>query len=292
MSLKKILITGVGGFIGSRLLTCLDQSKFEIDGLGMHGLPQHLAGMVKKFYPVDISRPFTLNENYDCVIHLSALNVTHVDKAENDSYDRVNVAGTENLIKAVKTKRFVFMSTAKVYKLINGSVAEQSEALPINGYEKSKFQAEQVIERLCPPGTFVILRAANVVGPGQALKAVMPVIIDRALKNLTIDIFAPRNTRLHLLYIDDLIEAIVSIVDKQEIQGIFNLAGNESIALEDLVKRVIIQTKSCSKVKYSNIDRGIEMDIDTSKIKSQLGWSAKHEVDQIIQNCIKGLACK
>jgi len=292
MSLKKILVTGAGGFIGSRLLTCLDQSKFDIYGLDRHGLPEHVDSMVKKFYPVDISRPFTLNESYDCVIHLSALNVTHVDKADYDSYDRVNVKGTENLIKAAKTKRLVFMSTAKVYKLISGSVAEQSEVLPINGYEKSKFQAERVIERLCPPGTFVILRAANVVGPGQALKAVVPVIIDRALKNLSIDIYAPRNTRLHLLYVDDLIDALIAIIEKKEIHGIFNLAGNESIALEDLVKRVIIQTKSCSDVKYSNADRGIEMDIDTLKIRNQLGWSAKHEIDQIIQSCIKGLASR
>jgi len=81
-------------------------------------------------------------------------------------------------------------------------------------------------------------------------------------------------------------------MEKKDIHGIFNLAGKESIALEDLVKRIIIQIKSCSEVKYSNAERGIEMDIDSLKIRNQLGWAAKHEVDQIIQNCIKGLACK
>ena len=102
--MKKILITGSSGYIGSHLCKMLNE-EYEIHGIDI--VPPKV--VIDQFFMVDINKPFTGNEIiYDAVIHLAALvNVSESEKRP-ISYYVTNINGTMNVINKMKTKNFIF----------------------------------------------------------------------------------------------------------------------------------------------------------------------------------------
>ena len=82
--------------------------------------------------------------HFDFVFHFAAVNQTHIGKKTYSIYHKVNVLGTENVIKALNFDKFVFMSSAKIYEMNGVKIDESSPVLPIAEYEKSKLEAEKV----------------------------------------------------------------------------------------------------------------------------------------------------
>lgn len=147
--MKKILVTGCSGYIGSHLCKLLEND-YEVHGLDIQ-LPQH---SVRKFIQHDIRLPIQVNDEYDCVIHLAALvNVSESEKKPIDYYI-TNVNGTINVINQIKTKSFIFASTG---------AAEHC----YSPYGISKRIAEDIIREYCTihyPIDFTLFRFYNVIG--------------------------------------------------------------------------------------------------------------------------------
>jgi len=149
--MKKILITGSSGYIGSHLTKMLmDSMKYEVHGLDIHD-PQLT---MNKFYRQDINRQFSLDEEFDAVIHLAAL--VNVGESEQIpiQYYITNLNGTMNVINKVKTKNFIFAST--------GAAVSCESA-----YGISKRAAEDVVREYCTnhrPTPYTIFRFYNVIG--------------------------------------------------------------------------------------------------------------------------------
>ena len=149
--MKKILITGSSGYIGSHLSKMLtDTLKYEVHGLDINQplYPIH------KFYQQDINRIFTLDEEFDTVIHLAAL--VRVGESEHMpiKYYITNLNGTMNVINRIKTKNFVFASTG---------TAQDCES----AYGISKRAAEDVVREFCTTHRqtpYTIFRFYNVIG--------------------------------------------------------------------------------------------------------------------------------
>ena len=150
--MKKILITGCSGYIGSHLCKLLEND-YEIHGLDINE-PQV---PVKKFYQVDITRLFTIpdqTEPYDAVIHLAAL--VNVGESEQIPmrYYFTNLNGTTNVMNKVPTKNFIFAST--------GAAVGCTSAYCI-----SKRAAEDCVREMCTvhkPMDYTIFRFYNVIG--------------------------------------------------------------------------------------------------------------------------------
>ena len=132
----KILITGNSGYIGSHLSNILiKKSEYEI-----HGLDKDIPQVpVHKQYSQDIrNHDWPLHEIYDCVIHLAA--EVSVSRSVNNPilYYTTNTIGTLNVLKNIKTKRFVHAST--------GSAGPMN-----NPYGISKRGAEEIVDQyMCP----------------------------------------------------------------------------------------------------------------------------------------------
>jgi UDP-glucose 4-epimerase len=148
---KKVLITGSSGYIGSHLSKMLmDTLQYEVHGLDIRE-PQY---PMHKFYQQDINRLFTIDEEFDCVIHLAALVNVGESELKPISYYITNLNGTMNVINKIKTKNFIFAST--------GAAVSCESA-----YGISKRAAEDVVREFCTlhrPTPYTIFRFYNVIG--------------------------------------------------------------------------------------------------------------------------------
>ena len=147
--MKKILITGCSGYIGSHLSQMLN-NEYEVHGLDLN-IPQV---DIKDYHYIDIRKIFELEEEYDACIHLAAL--VNVGESEQNpiSYYITNINGTMNVLNRVKAKNFIFASTG---------AAQDCES----AYGISKRAAEDVVREFCTkhrPMPYTIFRFYNVIG--------------------------------------------------------------------------------------------------------------------------------
>ena len=148
--MKKILITGCSGYIGSHLVKML-ADKYEVHGLDIN-VPQ--ANGLREFYQHDIRKLIDLSIEFDAVIHLAALvNVGESEKMPIQYYI-TNLNGTMNVINKIKTKNFIFASTG---------AAQDCES----AYGISKRAAEDVVREYCTQHNtkdYTTFRFYNVIG--------------------------------------------------------------------------------------------------------------------------------
>jgi UDP-glucose 4-epimerase len=148
---KKVLITGSSGYIGSHLCKMLGND-YEVHGLDIIDPKAPL----NEFYTCDINRQFAIPNDieFDAVVHLAAL--VRVGESEQIPirYYITNLNGTMNVINRVKTKNFIFAST--------GAAQDCNSA-----YGISKRAAEDVVREYCThhrPIDYTIFRFYNVIG--------------------------------------------------------------------------------------------------------------------------------
>lgn len=147
----KILITGNSGYIGSHLTKILKQnSDYELYGLDK----KHPQIEVDKFILQNINWGNHWNvDEYDCVIHLAAEVAVGRSVFNPILYYQTNILGTLNVLKNIKTKRFIHAST--------GSAGPMN-----NPYGISKRAAEEIVEQYCNENSipYTIFRFYNVTG--------------------------------------------------------------------------------------------------------------------------------
>ena len=149
--MKKILITGNSGYIGSHL-TKLLENDYIVHGLDIND-PQ---ASVAEFYQADITGPmdFDCQHDYDAIIHLAALVNVGESQRMPISYYATNMMGTMNVLNRFSTPNFIFAST--------GAAEGCASA-----YGVSKRAAEDVVREYCTvhnPQDFTIFRFYNVIG--------------------------------------------------------------------------------------------------------------------------------
>ena len=147
--MKKILITGNSGYIGSHLSKML-KDEYEVHGLDI--VPNQVE--VASQHTIDIRRMFTLDQEYDAIIHLAALVNVGESELKPLSYYITNLNGTMNVLNKIETKNFIFASTG-------AAVGCES------AYGVSKRAAEDVVREYCTvhnPTAYTIFRFYNVIG--------------------------------------------------------------------------------------------------------------------------------
>ena len=128
----------------------MDTLQYEVHGLDILE-PQY---PMHRFYQQDINRLFTIDEEFDCVIHLAALVRVGESEQKPISYYITNLNGTMNIVNKIKTKNFIFASTG---------AAQNCEST----YGISKRAAEDVVKEFCTihrPTPYTIFRFYNVIG--------------------------------------------------------------------------------------------------------------------------------
>jgi UDP-glucose 4-epimerase len=166
--MKKILITGNSGYIGSHL----SQILVKDDNLEIHGLDKDDPTIrVTQFYSQNITddMDWNIKDEYDCVIHMAAEVAVGRSVFNPILYYQTNTIGTLNVLKNIRTKNFIFAST--------GSASGMNSP-----YSISKKAAEEVVDQFCRENNipYTIFRFYNVVGAD----GILPTNTDGLMWNL------------------------------------------------------------------------------------------------------------
>ena len=255
--MKKILVTGACGFIGSHLVEELVKNNFKVKALVYYnsrnsiGLLENLDKSILKNIEIifgDIKDGEFLiknSKNIDVIINLAALIGIPYSYHAPKSYIDTNVYGSYNVLNAARSNNIdhtIIISTSEVY----GTAQEIpiKETHPLNAqspYAASKIGADQLALSFNKSfGLPVsILRPFNTFGPRQSQRAIIPTIINQLVinKNRILKLGNLSPTR-DFTYVKDTVKALTqAIKNKNKIVGqVFNIGNNFEISIKDILK--------------------------------------------------------
>ncbi|KRO88223.1 MAG: dTDP-glucose 4,6-dehydratase, partial [Cryomorphaceae bacterium BACL29 MAG-121220-bin8] len=315
--MKNILITGGAGFIGSHLVKFFVENypKYTIinlDSLTYAGNLDNLKEIENKsnykFIREDICNLTAIKEilekeKINSIIHLAA--ESHVDRSITDpfSFAKTNVLGTLSLLEAAKNywnsdfknKLFYHVSTDEVYGSLGseGLFTEKTAYDPHSPYSASKASSDHFVRAFHDTYNLpiVISNCSNNYGPNQYPEKLIPLFINNIINNIAIPIYGNGENIRDWLYVEDHVSAIDLIFHNSKIGKTYNIGGNNEITnnqiadilikkLDEKLKRT--KGESLNLIKYieDRLGHDKRYAIDSSKIKSELNWSPKHNFEK------------
>ncbi len=272
--MKKILVTGGSGFIGSNLIKKLLSYNYKVNCLDIYK-NKSLQHKNFKFYKGDIFDNKILNKainNCDIVIHLAAsLGVKNTDINQIECLD-VNIYGTKNILNAArknKIKLFLYSSSSEIYgDQKKFPINENSKPQNKSVYATSKIAAENYVRAFYQKHNinYNIVRFFNVYGPDQKKNFVIPKYIGLASKNKNLLVYGNGNQIRSFCHVDDAVEGLLEIIKNGKRNTCYNI-GNDSqpISIYNLAKTVasIFKKKiNVKKIPYSKSDRKADREIE------------------------------
>ena len=255
--MKKILITGGAGFIGSHLVKHFAEKYQEyiivnIDSLTYASNYETIKYLESydnySFYKLDITDTNSINSlfqkyNFDTVINLAA--ESHVDNSilKPDIFAETNILGTINLLNIAreawsssnfKGKVFYQISTDEVYGSLGdiGSFDEESRYSPRSPYSASKASADHFVKAYSHTFNMPVLisNCSNNFGPNQHKEKLIPKVVSCLINKNKIPLYGDGSNIRDWLYVGDHIEAIDTILHKGKIGESYNIGGGNELS--------------------------------------------------------------
>ncbi|NJN28470.1 MAG: dTDP-glucose 4,6-dehydratase [Cyclobacteriaceae bacterium] len=315
--MKKILITGGAGFIGSHVVRLFvkmykEYQIFNLDKLTYAGNLENLTDIESEpnytfckgdIVDGDYIRELFETHRFDAVIHLAA--ESHVDRSITNPMEfiQTNVVGTVNLLNAAKhfwkddfsDKLFYHVSTDEVYGSLHdgGFFLETTPYDPQSPYSASKASSDHFVRAY--QNTYglpvVISNCSNNYGPNQFPEKLIPLFINNILNNKPLPVYGKGENVRDWLYVVDHARAIDVIFHKGKIGETYNIGGFNEWKNLDLIK-VLCKTvdakigrpegTSLSLITYVKDRAGHDLRyaIDASKIMHELGWEPSLQFEE------------
>ncbi len=321
--MKRILITGGAGFIGSHVVRLFvnsypDVQIFNLDKLTYAGNLENLKDIEQaenyQFIHEDIVNADALHQlftehQFDSVIHLAA--ESHVDRSISDplAFVNTNVIGTVNLLNAavaawkddLDNKLFYHISTDEVYGSLGetGYFLEDTAYDPKSPYSASKASSDHFVRAY--QNTYqlpiFISNCSNNYGPHQFPEKLLPLCINNVQNSKPLPIYGKGDNIRDWLYVEDHARAIDLIFHQGKKGETYNIGGFNEWKNIDIVKllcaimdRKLSQDSGTSEqlITYVTDRAGHDMRyaIDASKIKSELGWRPSLQFEEGLEKTV------
>jgi len=298
--LRKVLVTGAAGFIGSHLAEELVRRNFGVrafvhyNSLGSHGWLDSSAREIRDQLDVfagDIRDPNgvrTAMKGCDAVLHLAALIAIPYSYHSPDTYVETNIRGTLNVLQAARdldVSHVLHTSTSEVYGTAQASpITEEHRLQGQSPYSASKIGADQLalsFERSF--GTPVtVVRPFNTYGPRQSARAVIPTIITQIAAGRRIVKLGSVHPTRDFNFVTDTVEGFLAALGtKAGIGEVINIGSGFEISIGDTAKTIaelmgapfeIEQDAVRLRPERSEVDR---LCASNAKAQKLLGWSPR-----------------
>ncbi len=303
--MKRALVTGGAGFIGSHLANSLILKGYEVivldnESTGFkENVPvnaQYIKGDVLNLQ--DLSGAFA--GPVDLVLHIAGQASTI--RSFRDPHDdlKTNVIGTLNVLKKCLEKRvprFLFASSMTCYgHPAQIPIPEDEQSRPISYYGITKHAAERYVLSTALRNDLdfdfhaTAFRMFNVYGERQSLQnpyqGVMAIFISNVFNNEPITIHSDGEQSRDFIYIEDVVDAWISAIDNPRTYGeVFNLGTGKGVSINQLVDKILLSDgkgRSNYPVRYSHERPGDQrhMRADVSKAKELFDWSPRISLEE------------
>ena len=308
--MKKVIVTGGYGFIGSNLISSLIKKKYfviNIDKLSYSSNKYNLKNLNLKnyiFYKIDLNEKnkiIKLLKKYkpSAIFNLAA--ETHVDRSIDSPRPFIvsNINGVYNLLEAVrnylKTKnkiKLIHVSTDEVYGDLGFTNKEANENFtykPSSPYAASKASADHLIKSYIRTYKFpaIISNCSNNYGPRQFPEKLIPKIIFNILNKKPIPIYARGINSREWIFVDDHCEALELLFKKGKIGESYNIGSGINMTnlqltklILKLIKKEFTKIPLKSKIVYVKDRPGhdIRYALNSDKIRNKFKWKPKTEI--------------
>ena len=317
--MKKVIVTGGLGFIGSNLIEYLISKKYfviNIDKSSYSANPYNLKHFKKKkysFYKIDIGNKkklYQILKKYRPIGIFNLAAETHVDRSIDDSknFIKSNIIGVYNILEVLrkikKEKRtnikLLHVSTDEVYGDLKSSqnASESFNYNPSSPYSASKASADQLIKAYIRTYGIksTIVNSCNNYGPNQFPEKFIPKIIFNLLNNKSIPVYGKGNNLREWIYVKDNCEALYKIFKKGKIGENYNVGSGIRLRNIDLVKLILsiakknnISLRNKKKILYVKDRPGHDKRyaLNSNKIKKKLGWKHKTSLKKGLSHTIE-----
>ena len=300
--MKKFIVTGGNGFIGSNLINFLVKKNYFVINIdkGKYTKKSYLLDGINKksyrFYKLDINNKkiFTLFKKYkpDAIFNLAA--ETHVDRSIETPKEFVNsnILGTFNILEQLKKYNKKFKKKIKLIHISTDEVfgdlkkkersKENSQYQPSSPYSASKASADHLIKSYCRTYNInaVISNCCNNYGPGQFPEKFIPTLIFNILNNNSLPIYGRGKNSREWIHVEDHCRGLFAIYKKGKSGESYNIGTGNNISNLNLTKLLLKivskKIKIGSKVKINFVkDRpghDLRYALDSNKIVRMLKW--------------------
>ncbi len=304
--MRKLLVTGGAGFIGSNfilhLLSHYDYEIINLDKLTYAGNLETLRDIEGdkryRFVQGDICNAELVGElmqQVDAVAHLAA--ESHVDRSLEDpgGFIQTEVYGTYVLLEAAHQRgveRFLHVSTDEVYGQSIGDqrFVESDQFQPRSPYSASKaggeLMAHAFVETYGLP--VVIARPANNIGPRQHPEKALPLFTTNALDDQPLPIYGEGLQVRDRLYVEDHCEALDLLLHRGDTGEAYNIAaGNErtNIDVAETILELLEKPKSLIRFVEDRPGHDERYSMDSAKIQA-LGWRPRHDFQSALEKTV------
>ncbi len=309
--MKKILITGSDGFIGSHLVERLIKEGYFVKAFVYYNsfnfwgwldtLSKELLAEIEVFAG-DIRDPNGVRvamDGCDTVFHLAALIGIPFSYHSPDSYVDTNIKGTLNILQAAKQlelERVFITSTSEVYG--TAKFVPIIEEHPFQGqspYSASKIGADRLAESFYRSFNLpvTIVRPFNTFGPRQSARAIIPTIITQLNNGLKKIKLGSLNPTRDFVYVKDTVEGFLEITRSSKTIGEeINIATQNEISIGDLAQKIInIINPDAEIIKDNKRVRPENSEVErlmgsNEKLKKLTAWNQKYSIEDGLKETI------
>ena len=298
--MKKFIVTGGLGFIGSNLIKYLLDLGYYVVNLdkityasNFYNIKEFKNNKFYKFIKVDISNKKKLSQiikkyKPKCIFNLAA--ETHVDRSidQSDDFIQSNIKGVHTILEILLKNRkikLIHISTDEVFGNVkkNLRTSEYTPYKPLNPYAATKAASDHLINSYVNTYNLkaIITNCCNNYGPGQNPEKFIPKIISCILNKKKIPVYGKGINSREWIYVEDHCKALHRVYLKGRIGETYNIGSNLNIRNIDLVKKIILMSKKKnlfdkkSKILFVKDRPGHDLRyaLNSNKIRSKLKWS-------------------
>ena len=307
--MKKVLITGGFGTLGSSLTKILCKKGFKIFILDRSKKKRIINSFGKSkiirlygnFNNLDQVTKILKKNKFCTIIHLGAIMQTVKSNLSPLNTFNTNITGTINILEAVrvvdKKINIIFSSSAKAYGKMKGKAFIESDALHGDyPYDVSKSAADLISQSYSKTYNLKIgiIRSGNIYGPGDNdLHRLIPGVIVRAIKGETIKLRASSKFSREYIYVDDLSSAYYKLLlymnkNNNKKLFIYNISSKSNLNNLQIIKsiRKIINTKSKILILNNTSIENITQRLNYNKATKELNWKPTNSFDDGISKTV------